>query len=161
MSQRFAVAVVLFASTLAGCDVSSPTDPGEITAIHAGTSFGFCGATYCITSLEITAGTLVYVEESRQPGVAPRRRQATLTGDEWEQLVRAVDRDRITALPATVGCPDCADGGAESLEVVGRDWRKAVLFEFGAAMPELQPLLDQVRRLRRDRFPALTTGARR
>jgi hypothetical protein len=46
------------------------------------------------------------------------------------------------------GCPDCADAGAESVEVFGLDWSKRVTFDHGAPMPELQPLLGRVRALR-------------
>jgi hypothetical protein len=60
-----------------------------------------------------------------------------------------VDRRQLEALPAVLGCPDCADAGAESLEVVATEWRKDVLFDYGAAVPALQPLLDKVRIVRR------------
>jgi hypothetical protein len=147
-SPRFLILAVAVSGAL-GCS-SSPSGPDAVTVIRATTSFGFCIG-YCKTTLEITSEELVYVEESLRGDLAPRRRTAPLSSSEWNALVAAVDRRTIEPLPETIGCPDCADGGAESLEVVGADWRKSVTFEHGARMPELQPLLDRVRMLR-ERF---------
>jgi hypothetical protein len=127
---------------------SSPTAADDVSVIRATTSFGFCLG-YCKTTLEITSDQLVYVEEATRSGeLPPVRRTAAVAASEWEALVAALDRSKIESLPETLGCPDCADGGAESIEVVGPDWRKSVTFEFGATIPELQPLLDRVRTLR-------------
>lgn len=131
---------------------SSPSGPDDVTTIRATTSFGFCLG-YCKTTLEITEAGLTYVEEATRSGeLPPVRRTAPVSAAEWQALVAALDRSKIEALPERLGCPDCADGGAESIEVIGADWRKSVTFEFGATIPELQPLLERVRTLR-SRFP--------
>jgi hypothetical protein len=138
---------------LAACGGSAPSAPSsgdEAVVIRATTSFGFCIG-YCQTRLEITSEGMSFVEEAASGELPPVVRQASLSAEEWNALVAAVDRGRIEALPGTVGCPDCADGGAESLEVVATDWSHAVKFDYGATMPELQPLLGLVRSLR-DRF---------
>jgi hypothetical protein len=127
---------------------SSPAGADDVAVIRATTSFGFCLG-YCKTTLEITPDGLTYVEEATRSGeLPPVRRTAAVSASEWEALVAALDRSKIEALPETVGCPDCADGGAESIEVIGAGWRKSVTFEFGATIPELQPLLERVRVLR-------------
>jgi hypothetical protein len=138
------------ACAVLACD-SSPTGPGAVTAIRATTSFGFCVG-YCQATLEISSEEMVYVEESRRSELPTVRRTARLSSSEWNALIDGLDRSAIERLPDTVGCPDCADGGAESIEVIGVDWRKRVTFEHGATMPVLQPLLDRVRMLR-SRFP--------
>ena len=132
---------------------SSPTGPEGVTVIRATTSFGFC-LRYCKTTLEITEAGLTFVEEAPRGDLPTVRRTAAVSASEWQALVAALDRSKIEALPETLGCPDCADGGAESLEVVGADWRKSVTFEFGATIPELQPLLERVRALRGRFTPA-------
>jgi hypothetical protein len=138
--------LVLFA-LLAGACGSSPAGPDGIATIRTTTSFGFC-AGYCKTTLVITSDQMLFVEEGLRTDVAPRRRTLSITAAEWEALVSAVDRRTLEPLPSVIGCPDCADGGAESLEVVGEDWQKGVTFEFNATIPELQPLLTRVRALR-------------
>jgi hypothetical protein len=145
LSPRFWILAAALAA--AGC-TSSPAGPDAVSVIRATTSFGFCLG-YCKTTLEITAGGLTYVEEATRSGeLPPVRRTAPVSSSEWDALVAALDRSRIETLPETLGCPDCADGGAESIEVIGPDWRKSVTFEYGATIPELQPLLERVRTLR-------------
>jgi hypothetical protein len=145
--------LLLLSLLVTACGGSSPTPPdaGAVTTIRSTTSFGFCIG-YCRTTLDITSQGMVLVEESPRGDQPTRRRTAAISASEWQALVEAVDRRRIEAVPLTVGCPDCADGGAESLEVVGADWQRRVTFDFDARMPELQPLLDRVRALRQ-RFP--------
>jgi hypothetical protein len=143
--------VVLVTATFAACG-TSPTEADGVAAIRAETSFGFCIG-YCKATLEIRAREMVLTEESTRGDPLPlRRRSAAISAEEWNRLVGAVDRPRIESLPERIGCPDCADGGAESLEVVGSDWRRRVEFEAGASIADLQPLLERVRALR-SRFP--------
>ena len=147
---RLQLAVVAFAVAGGTSCSTSPVAPDALTTLRTSTSFGFCLG-YCRATLDITSVEMVYVEESRQGELPPVRRVSPVSAAEWKSLVDALDRAALERLPATVGCPDCADGGAESLEVFGSDWQKRVTFEFGAAMPELQPLLARVRTLR-ERF---------
>jgi hypothetical protein len=140
---------VLAAALAAACDSSSsPTATNGVSTIRSTTSFGFCLG-YCRTTLDVSSNEFAFVEEgTRSTDVTPRRRTGSISSSEWESLAGAVDRDRVQALPDVIGCPDCADGGAESIEIHGEGWRKTVTFEFGANVPELQPLLDRVRALR-------------
>ena len=125
-----------------------------MTAIRTTTSFGFCLG-YCRATLVVTANGMTFVEESPRGGLPPVQRTAEVSASEWRLLTEGVNRAAFEVLPATVGCPDCADGGAESLEVLSRDWQEGVTFEAGATMPPLQPLLERMRTLRR-RFPPTT-----
>ena len=118
-----------------------------MTAIRTTTSFGFCLG-YCRATLEVTANGMTFIEESPRGGLPPVRRTAKVSASEWRLLTEGVNRAAFEALPATVGCPDCADGGAESLEVLSRDWQRGVTFEFGATIPQLEPLLERMRMLR-------------
>jgi hypothetical protein len=118
-----------------------------VAVIRSTTSFGFCIG-YCRSTLEITPGQARYrlVDERTQRPDLERTLQ--ITAAEWQALESAVDRAQLEALPPVVGCPDCADGGAESLEVVGEGWSRSVTFEYQAELRELQPLLGRVRALR-------------
>ena len=83
-----------------------------------------------------------------------QRLTAALSSQEWEQIAAAAAAAKIDALPETIGCPDCADGGAESLTIVGLKGTKTITFDHGAAIAEAQPLLEQVRALRTRMMPA-------
>lgn len=140
------LATLALALLLAACD-DIPLDPDSVRSIESTTSFGFCLG-YCRTTLTITSREAVLLEESTREPLPARRTTAPVTAEEWQRLVDAIDPEAFEGLPAVVGCPDCADGGAESLEVIGDGLRERVEFEFGANLPELQPLLDRVRAVR-------------
>jgi hypothetical protein len=72
----------------------------------------------------------------------------TLTPDEWAEITRLAAAANFDGLPPVIGCPDCADGGAESLTIIGTTVPKTVSFEHGATVEQVQPLLDRVRALR-------------
>lgn len=142
----------LVALALAAC-ASAPAAPrAGVTRIISTTSFGMCVG-YCMTRLEITEGQAVLVREARGGRGAPQnlpeqRYTAPLTPAEWQEIQRLAANVDFDALPDTVGCPDCADGGAEGLTVEAPGSSESVSIEFRAAIPQAQPLLDRVRAIR-------------
>lgn len=129
-----------------------------VTRIISTTSFGMCLG-YCTTRLEITEGRAVLIREARGGRGAPQnlpeqRYTAQLSASEWQDLQRLAANVDFDALPETVGCPDCADGGAEGLTVEGPSGAESVSLEFRAAIPQAQPLLDRVRAIRDRLMPA-------
>src|SRR5687768_5947088 len=119
MGTRRLLSIVLILAGASGVRCDSTTSASEdVSVIRTTTSFGFCLG-YCRATLEVTAEGMVYVEEgTRQSNLPTVRRTAPSSATEWRELTEAVDREVIESLPATIGCPDCADGGAESVEVV-------------------------------------------
>jgi hypothetical protein len=149
MKQSLLLLAAILVLTLAACDAQGPNGPTSVraTVIRSNTSFGFCLG-YCRSTLEITAEHATYRlidDRRRQPTL---ERTVPISASEWHALESAVDRRRLEALATVIGCPDCADQGAESLEVVGEDWSRTITFEYRAALPPLQPLLDRVRDIR-------------
>lgn len=149
--KRIASAVVAV-SLLAGCQQVS-TEPSTVTRVTSTTSFGMCVG-YCKTTLVITETEAVLIRESygRGSGVPlPNLRVATrLTAQEWQDIAAAVTAAAAAfdTLPDRMGCPDCADGGTETLTLMGPGREKTVTFEYGATIAGVQPLLEQVRALR-------------
>jgi hypothetical protein len=147
MRRTLSLALVALIPAL-GLGCSSPTDP-EVLTIRGGTSFGFCAPTaYCETTVQITPGSAAFTKKSRSLGEV--QASATLARGVWERLVDAVDEEQLRALPAVVGCPDCADGGAEWVEVTTEGWTHRVTFEFGSAPESIEKLVIEVRRIRED-----------
>jgi len=141
------------ALALAAC-ASAPTPAPEthIRQIVSTTSFGMCVG-YCTTRLEISPGRAVLIRQARGGRGAPQdlpdqRLSALLTPDEWDAIERLAAETDLASLPDVIGCPDCADGGAESLAIVGDEPSKTVSFDFGASVPSADPLLQRVRALR-------------
>jgi hypothetical protein len=142
----------IFALVLAAC-ASGPAPTANVTRVVSTTSFGMCVG-YCTTRLEISEGQAVLIREARggrgapNPAQTPQRYATPLTPGEWQEIRRLAANVDFRALPDTVGCPDCADGGAESLMVEGPGGVESVSLEFRASIPQAQPLLDRVRALR-------------
>lgn len=146
--RRFALVAVVSLCSLA-CNGEGPDSPTAASAalIRSTTSFGFCLG-YCRSALEIEADRATYRLFDDRGDRPDLERTVPLTATQWQELASALSREQMQALPAVIGCPDCADGGAESLEELTDGWSRAVTFEYGAALPELQPLLGRVRSLR-------------
>ena len=151
---RFGV-VAIAAFSLTACE-SSATKPLAVTKVASTTSFGMC-AGYCKTTLEISEKEAVLTREAWGRGAGanlPVQRLTTpLSAQEWQDIATAAAAAKIDALPERIGCPDCADGGAESLTIVGAKGEKTITFDHGAAIAEAQPLLDRVRALRTRMLP--------
>jgi hypothetical protein len=137
------------ALTLASCGEGVGA-PG-VQQVVSTTSFGMCVG-YCSTRLEISEGAAVLTRTSRggrgAQELPDQRFTQTLTPEEWVEITRLAAAAKFDGLPPVIGCPDCADGGAESLTVIGGAAPKTVSFDHGATVEQVQPLLDRVRALR-------------
>lgn len=154
MTKFLHLTAVAFAFALAACASSGPAaSSAGITRVVSTTSFGMCVG-YCTTRLEISEGQAVLIREARggrgapNPAQTPQRYATPLTASDWQDIQRLAANVDFDALPDTVGCPDCADGGAESLTVEGPGGAESVALEFRATIPQAQPLLERVRVLR-------------
>jgi hypothetical protein len=125
----------------------------DITRIVSTTSFGMCVG-YCTTRLEITEGEAVLIREARggrgapNPAQVPQRFSTPLPAAEWQEIQRLAAATDLTTVSDVVGCPDCADGGAEGLTIEGPSGAESVSLEFRAELAAAQPLLNRVRALR-------------
>ncbi len=118
------------------------------THLNSGTSFGEC-AGYCVRDLQINADSAVYTVSSWDASNYPELRYSDeLTTTEWDDLLALMDLDLFQAYDDVIGCPDCADGGAEWIQVIRGDFSKTITFEYGDTLVDLQPLIDKVRDLR-------------
>lgn len=147
-SDFFAAFAVAAGVWVSACASPAPAPP-EIRQIVSTTSFGMCVG-YCTTRLEISEGQAVLVREARggrgAPQNLPEQRFSTpLTAAEWQEISRLAANADLSSLPDTIGCPDCADGGAETLTINGG---RTITFDFRAPIAEAGPLLDRVRALR-------------
>lgn len=146
------------ALALAACASAPATSAGGVTRVVSTTSFGMCVG-YCTTELVITEGRAELTRLARGgrgvPSVAaPQVSSIPLTAGEWQEIQRLASQADFNAVPDVIGCPDCADGGAESLTVQGAGGSETVTLEFRADVRELQPLLTRIRAIRDQLTPA-------
>ncbi len=137
---------------LAACASAAAPQQANVTRVVSTTSFGMCVG-YCTTELEITEGQAVLTRLARggrgaPDSLPPQRYSMPLTASEWQEIQRLAALADFDALPDVVGCPDCADGGAEGLTVEGASGAESVSIEFRADVREVQPLLERVRAIR-------------
>jgi hypothetical protein len=146
MTIRVCVASLLLAAVI-GCQ-SSPAELPPETVIRTGTAFGFC-AGYCSTELEIRSTHARFTRSGRDPQRNPPQvTQVELTSAEVARIRSLAASVAFADLKDVYGCPDCADGGAEWVELDTGALRKRVTFDHGAGPPELQPVLQELRALR-------------
>ena len=74
--------------------------------------------------------------------------EASYSNGEWNAITALVDFGELQSYADIVGCPDCADGGAEWIQVEMNDGIKKIIFEYGDTLETIQPLIDMLRTLR-------------
>ena len=141
---------LLLLVTLGRCTQNNAI-PAEASAdalvIRTGTSFGFCVG-YCQKEYVFTETGVTLTQTSRSPTQPVKTCQATLSQAAWNALKAAANVTLFSKQPETLGCPDCADGGAEYIELQTGDQKHRVTFEFGKTIPGLEPLVNALRNQR-------------
>jgi len=91
-------------------------------------------------------------ERSFETGVLENKEyifKETLANQTKEILLELIDTEKIFGLQDTYGCPDCADGGSEWIEIItSGDKSKKITFEFGKNIPEIEKLINLLRKER-------------
>ncbi len=98
----------------------------DISQVKYGTSFGECFG-YCAHDLTLEEGTSDSYHHWY--GGAPDR-HCTESYDNWSSLTESIDFEAFKELPEVIGCPDCADGGAEWIEITADGETHRVTFEY-------------------------------
>ncbi|CAF2537175.1 unnamed protein product [Rotaria sp. Silwood2] len=125
----------------------------NIQSISSGLSFGMCRG-YCQQSINVTSNPLriVATKEANfvQKPYPPIRQPFPFSSNQWEELISLLNVNVFEALGDTVGCPDCADGGAEWIQVNWTEGSKRVTFENGRAIKGIEELIGKLRQLRQE-----------
>lgn len=123
-----------------------------LTAIRSGTSFGHC-AGYCHEELELVGVHGRYERRAwRSPDgttPAPKTLRTVLPQPTWVKLVRLAEQLQLTEPNEVIGCPDCADGGSEWIELQSQSGvKRKIVFEFHRYPTKAGPLGQQLASLR-------------
>ena len=145
-------AVLLVACTTPDGDQAPEPLAAESVTVRWGTYFGMC-AGYCRTELEIRGSNLRLTRQAWDTIRNPTRiEEQTISQSDRQQLVAKINAANLPNLLDTYGCPDCADGGGEWVELQNGAARKRVTFEYSRGPRELENALAELRALRQ-RFP--------
>jgi hypothetical protein len=126
--------------------VTSSTDL-MVHIIRTGTSFGEC-LDYCYTDVNMTAANIKVTYRNSMNSIKTNsiEKERENTNEKWQKLVNTLDRKAFESLPAQIGCPDYADGGAEWIEIIyANDTRKKITFEYNSDIPAIKDFLKELR----------------
>jgi hypothetical protein len=127
---------------------TSPSAPSAgMPIVSYGTSFGECIG-YCNRQVVLSKGLAVFTKSGWLPDEALPDVQLAeeLPASEWSSILQAIDWDEFQQQPERIGCPDCADGGAEWIEIeYETDVKKRVTFEYGKSIKGHEKLLEHLR----------------
>ena len=146
MKYLFPVLVVGVFSAFSCRNDSVTTIPGSSLTVRHGTSFGMCRG-YCLSEMTIDGLTATFQRSTwlEDPLLPVRETTATVSSDEHDAIVGSIDFVQLSRMDTVIGCPDCADGGSEWIEVTDNGYHKKVTFEFGKSVPYIQQLIDGLR----------------
>ncbi|HEX5169931.1 MAG TPA: hypothetical protein VFW11_12220 [Cyclobacteriaceae bacterium] len=144
----FALGLLLSSSCNDGTARRCGEDQGfqaHVIKIKYGTSFGYCVG-YCWKQLVIDSDNIEFQKMSREEN-EPVNCERDITCTEWVPLATNIDPNDFFALAETIGCPDCADGGAEWLEIQTPTSKHKVTFEYMSPPTEISGYVTNLREL--------------
>ncbi|WP_428236125.1 hypothetical protein [Gracilimonas sp.] len=124
--------------------------------IKSGSSFGMCvGPCFQEVSINESQAVLRIRENKGEGGLSELKveNKRAVSPQEWGEIQSLVNQEAITALPKVIGCPDCADGGAEWIEIQSPGLVKKVTFEYGQPPAQIKELVDRLRETRESLSP--------
>ncbi|MGN8224812.1 hypothetical protein [Gracilimonas sp. BCB1] len=124
--------------------------------IKSGSSFNMCtGPCYQEMSVNESQAVLRVREYKGEGGLSELKVESkrAVTPQEWVEIESLVDQEALNALPKVIGCPDCADGGAEWVEIQSPGFVKKVTFEYGQPPAQIKELADRLRETRESLSP--------
>ena len=102
----------------------------SILKIEYGVSFGECMG-YCRRDISITPDKIVFTKSGWSGSTDTRHCTEKIESRDFESLTGKISVSEFKKLDEVIGCPDCADGGAEWIRIVTPGLDKKVTFEYG------------------------------
>lgn len=106
--------IIFFVGLFTSC--SNEPISSEITQVKYGTSFGMCVG-YCKHELLLKSDKATYNLSGWNATVEPITYTEVLNSSDWNLVTTNLNIKDFFDLPEMIGCPDCADGGAEWIEI--------------------------------------------
>lgn len=142
--KRLFTPICLLVLAFGSCEKSKTNSVNEI---GYGTSFGMC-VEYCINDISIDAKKITFSKKKNGANPDTKICAKNITEADVNTLKALVRIDDFEKLPEVIGCPDCADGGAEwvTLRLDGK--LKKITFEYGKAPDEVKDLVVKLREIK-------------
>jgi len=141
---------LIFIGLLVFLMIFSACEKGKIDnldQISYGSSFGMCVG-YCKDELAINNSKMTYSKIQHTPKPDTKTCTQPVTTEEVAVIKNLLDSEKIAALPEVIGCPDCADGGAEWVAINADGKPYKVTFEYGKPPKELAAAVAKLKMLK-------------
>ncbi len=123
-------------------------DSDNSVIVKTGKSFGFCVG-YCSLEVTITSTNTQFVSSSWDQSNYPTKIENIKTDENnWNDILNHINIEEFEKLDDVIGCPDCADGGSEWIEIIYPDRSKKVTFEYLSDLDGMNELLEILRTIR-------------
>ncbi|MEJ5993004.1 hypothetical protein WG904_01145 [Pedobacter sp. Du54] len=119
----------------------------KVDNIVYGTSFGMCIG-YCVNNLSINNDEVTFTKSKNGQTPDTKTCTSTISTMDLSAIKGLIDADKVAKLPEIIGCPDCADGGAEWVSITTEGKTHKVIFEYGKAPAELAAAVVKLRELK-------------
>ena len=125
-------------------------NPQTSIQINSGTSYGECWG-YCVFALELDNDNALFTASGWGWYEFPDLLlEDNLSQEMWQQIIELIDFEYFQSLDDVYGCPDCADGGAEFIEIIYDGVAKQVTFDAYTEIDGIQELTILLRDLREE-----------
>ncbi len=130
---------------LTGCEKNNNLS-SEIEYVKYGTSFGECIG-YCANDITINSQEIDFHKNGWDTqGLLPEISDTeNINSTYWTELIEKINIDAFLSLDSIIGCPDCADGGAEWIEIKSKEKTYKVIFEYRNEPDETKDYIGYLR----------------
>lgn len=119
----------------------------NLNSISYGTSFGMCVG-YCSNNLLISDLKLTFSKSKNGQASDTKTCSKTISEADVNAIKNDLNIEKIAALPEIIGCPDCADGGAEWIAINADGKQYKITYEYGKAPKELEAAVARLKLLK-------------
>lgn len=138
------ILVLLLPILVSSCATSNQS---TIQNIYYGTSFGMCVG-YCKHDIILSKDSINSNCSGWNNSVTPKSETVVQSSAIWDDLKVKFNSTSFFNMEEVVGCPDCADGGAEWVEIKMSDNNKhKVTFEYQNEPKVLKEFVSTLRKI--------------
>lgn len=116
----------------------------SVDGISYGTSFGMCVG-YCHNELSISGNKTTMTRQKNGDPTAAKTCSSSVSESEVNEIRKLLNADAVYKLPKVIGCPDCADGGAEWVAFKSNGKEYKITFEYGNAPESLKAAVAKLK----------------
>jgi len=139
------ISIILFSNFQ--CEEEKMENTMQVEYLSYGTSFGECLG-YCVREILVSGGVTFTKSGWGLEGSLPDSScSLVFIKSPLPGYLDDINLDAFLEMNETIGCPDCADGGAEWLELGFENEVKRVTFEYMNEPEELKILIPSLRDL--------------